>query len=47
MENNPNRPEDGEREITFSRELYVEADDFLPEPVPKYKRLYPGGPSAG
>ena len=44
VENNPNRPEDGEREITFSRELYVEADDFLPEPVPKYKRLYPGGP---
>ena len=44
IENNPNRPEDGVRTVTFSRELYVEADDFLPEPVPKYKRLYPNGP---
>ncbi len=44
VENNPNRPEDGMRTVTFSRELYVEAEDFLPEPVPKYKRLYPGGP---
>src|SRR5699024_8694110 len=42
--NNPNRPEDGTREITFSKHLWVEADDFLEEPVPKYKRLYPGGP---
>ena len=44
VENNPNRPEDGSREITFSRTLYVEAEDFLETPVPKYKRLYPGGP---
>ena len=44
VENNHNRPEDGTRTVTFSRELYVEAEDFLPEPVPKYKRLYPGGP---
>ncbi len=44
VENNPNRPEDGVRTITFSRELYVEREDFLEEPVPKYKRLYPGGP---
>ena len=44
VENNPNRPEDGTREVTFSRELYIEAEDFLPQPVPKYKRLYPGGP---
>ena len=44
VENNPNRPEDGKREISFSRHLWVEADDFLEEPVPKYKRLYPGGP---
>ncbi len=44
VENNPNRPEDGERPVSFSRTLYVEADDFLEEPVPKYKRLYPGGP---
>ncbi len=44
VENNPNRPEDGCREITFSRTLYVEREDFLEEPTPKYKRLYPGGP---
>ena len=44
VENNPNRPEDGAREVTFSRELYIEAEDFLPAPVPKYKRLYPDGP---
>lgn len=44
IENNPNRPEEGMREVSFSRELWVEAEDFLPEPVPKYKRLYPGGP---
>ena len=44
VENNPNRPEDGNRTITFSREIYVEAEDFLEVPVPKYKRLYPDGP---
>ena len=44
VENNPNRPEDGVRTITFSRELYVEEEDFLEVPVPKYKRLYPDGP---
>ena len=44
VENNPNRPEDGSREISFSRELWVEAEDFMAEPVPKYKRLYPDGP---
>ena len=44
VENNPNRPEDGTRTITFSRNLWIEADDFLAEPVPKYKRLYPDGP---
>ena len=44
VENNPNRPEDGVRTITFSRELYVEEQDFLEVPVPKYKRLYPDGP---
>ena len=44
VENNPNRPEDGEREITFSRDLYIEADDFMETPIPKYKRLFPDGP---
>jgi len=44
IENNPNRPEDGTREVTFSRNLWIEADDFLSEPIPKYKRLFPNGP---
>ena len=44
VENNPNDPAAGSREITFSRNLYVEAEDFLETPVPKYKRLYPDGP---
>ena len=43
VENNPNRPEDGTREISFSRELWVEAEDFMEVPAPKYKRLTPGG----
>lgn len=43
VENNPLRPEDGERQICFSRHLYIEADDFMEEPIPKYKRLTPGG----
>ena len=44
IENNPNKPEDGTRKVSFSRNLWIEADDFLAEPVPKYKRLYPEGP---
>ena len=44
VENHPQRPELGTRTITFSRHLYVEADDFLETPIPKYKRLYPNGP---
>ncbi len=44
IENNPNDPEAGTRQITFSRNLWIEADDFLAEPIPKYKRLYPEGP---
>ena len=44
IENNPGHPEDGIRQVSFSRNLYVEADDFLETPVPKYKRLYPNGP---
>lgn len=42
IENNPNRPEDGTRTITFSRECYIEAEDFLEEKVKGYNRLYPG-----
>ena len=41
-ENNPNRPEDGTREITFSRELYIEKEDFMETPVKGYFRLFPG-----
>ena len=44
IENNPLHPEEGSRLVHFSRHLYVEASDFLEEPVPKYKRLYPDGP---
>ena len=44
VENNPNVPEAGTRQVSFSKYLYVEADDFLTEPVPKFKRLYPNGP---
>ena len=44
VENNPNDPEAGTRQVTFSRDLWIEADDFLAEPIPKYKRLYPNGP---
>ena len=44
VENNPNDPAAGMRKVTFSRNLYVEAEDFMEVPVPKYKRLYPGGP---
>ena len=43
VENNPLRPEDGSREVSFSRHIWVEADDFMEVPVPKYKRLTPGG----
>ena len=44
VENNPVHPEQGTHTVTFSRNLWIETDDFLPEPVPKYKRLYPEGP---
>ena len=44
IENNPNNPADGKRTITFSRDLWIEADDFMAQPIPKYKRLYPDGP---
>ena len=42
VENNPLRPEDGTREISFSRDLYIEAEDFMEVPAPKFKRMYPG-----
>ena len=42
VENNPNREEDGKRVITFSKECFIEAEDFLEEPIKGYQRLYPG-----
>ena len=42
VENNPNRPEDGNRTVTFSRELWIEREDFLETPVKGYFRLFPG-----
>ncbi len=43
VENNPANPDDGVRTITFSRELWIEADDYMDEPVKGYFRLFPGG----
>ena len=42
VENNPMDPSQGTHTITFSRHLWIEQEDFLEEPVPKYKRMYPG-----
>ena len=44
VENNPSDPEAGVRPVSFSRQLWVEAEDFMETPEPKYKRLTPGGP---
>ena len=41
--NNPEDPSAGTRKIPFSRELYIERDDFMETPPPKYFRLRPGG----
>jgi glutaminyl-tRNA synthetase len=40
--NNPEDPAMGSRLVTFSRELYIEQDDFRETPPPKYFRLSPG-----
>ena len=40
--NHPNRPDLGSREVPFSREIYIERDDFMEEPPGKYRRLAPG-----
>ena len=44
VENNPTDPTQGTHDITFSRHLWIEEDDFMEVPVPKYKRLTPNGP---
>lgn len=42
IENNREVPEMGNRTVPFSRELYVDGDDFMEVPVKKYFRLFPG-----
>lgn len=41
--NNPSDPEAGTRKVAFTREVYIEQDDFMEVPPPKYFRLKPGG----
>lgn len=40
--NNPEKPEMGTRQIPFSREIYIDQDDFMENPPKKYFRLFPG-----
>ena len=40
--NNLENPELGDRKVPFSRELYIERDDFMEEPPKKYFRMFPG-----
>ncbi len=42
VENHPKRPEMGTHEVTFSKEIYIEQEDFMLEPVKKYKRFFLG-----
>ncbi len=42
VENNPSRPEDGTRTVTFSHELWIEQDDFMEDPIKGYFRMFPG-----
>ncbi len=42
VENIPGKPEAGTRTVTFSRNLWIEREDFLEEPVKGYFRLFPG-----
>ena len=41
--NNPGQPELGTRAVPFAREVFIEHDDFMEIPAPKYFRLKPGG----
>lgn len=41
--NNPEDPAAGTRKLAFTREVYIEQDDFMETPPPKYFRLRPGG----
>ncbi|MDR1271912.1 MAG: glutamine--tRNA ligase/YqeY domain fusion protein [Clostridiales Family XIII bacterium] len=42
MENNREEPEMGDRTVSFSRELWIDGEDFMEEPPKKYFRLFPG-----
>jgi glutaminyl-tRNA synthetase len=42
IENNPEDPEGGQRQVPFSRELYIERDDFMEDAPKKFFRLGPG-----
>ena len=42
VENNVQNPEMGTREVSFSRELWIDGADFMEEPPKKYFRLFPG-----
>ena len=42
IENNPKDENAGVRQVSFSRELYIEREDFMEEPPKKYFRLFPG-----
>ncbi len=41
--NNPEDPSMGTRKVPFTRELYIEREDFMEDPPKKFFRLYPGG----
>ena len=43
MENNPEDPQAGTHKMPFSRELYIERDDFMENPPKKFFRMAPGG----
>lgn len=41
-QDNPEDPQSGTHPVPFSRELYIEQEDFMEEPIKGYHRLYPG-----
>ena len=43
LPNNPQNPEAGSRKVAFTRELYIDADDFAEVPPPKFFRMKPDG----
>lgn len=43
VSNNPNDPNSGTRDVAFTRELYIDRDDFAEVPPPKFHRLKPDG----